>query len=148
MRRPILVAVVLAAVMILPATSATATARKDPCANQLCTRLKPDTPSCHRFRDYRRVTRCYIVRAARHFRQPVGLALTVAYRESRFKWWVQNRAACDGRGHHAQGTFQFCVPTWRSTIYAKRGHSPFSPRWSSLAAMWMWKHGGFHHWAL
>jgi hypothetical protein len=35
--------------------------------------------------------------------------------------------------------------TWASTPYRKQ--SPYNPRWASLAAMWMWKHGGYHHWS-
>jgi hypothetical protein len=45
----------------------------------------------------------------------------------------------------AAGLYQFMPGTWAHTPY--RRHSPYSPKWASLAAMWMWKRGGQHHWS-
>lgn len=43
------------------------------------------------------------------------------------------------------GLFQIKYPgTWDTTPYAKR--SPYEAKWSSLAAMWMWKKGRKAEW--
>ena len=84
------------------------------------------------------VARCFIARAADHFHQSRSQAYYIAHRESRYNWRVTNRSS------GAAGLYQFMPRTWRSTPY--RHHSPYHPRWASLAAMWMWAHGGYSHW--
>jgi len=110
------------------------------CAGKLCKRWKPGTPSCHRFDARAKVSRCFIRRAARHYGQSTTQALAIAWRESRYDWRVTNTSS------GAAGLYQFMPGTWAHTPY--RRHSPHSPRWAPLAAMWMWKHGGMAHWSL
>lgn len=112
------------------------------CADKLCTKNKPGVSSCwdvgHGKRQ--RVSKCFIRRAARHFDQPRSLAMHIAHRESRYDYRVTNASS------GAAGLYQFMPVTWRHTPY--REHSRYDPRWASLAAMWMWAHGGYHHWSL
>lgn len=71
-----------------------------------------------------------IRRAALHWGVPTGLLVRKARCESRLEWWASN-------GAHV-GLFQFRVAfpsTWATTPYA--ADSPWSPKWSSLAAAWM-----------
>jgi hypothetical protein len=119
-------------------TAAAGKPRGGPCANHLCTKYKPHTASCWDKRARRKVARCFIARAASHFRQSKGQAFHIAWRESRYNWRVTNRSS------GAAGLYQFMPRTWHSTPYRK--HSPYHPRWAALAAMWMWAHGGYHHW--
>src|SRR3954447_18717119 len=138
MRPALLIALTLA--LAAPA-AATAAKTDDSCANRLCTKYVPGTPSCPERHDGRHaIARCYIARAATHFAQPKSLAYAIAWRESRYNWRVTNPSS------GTAGLYQFAMRTWRSTPY--RSHSPYEPRWAALAAMWMWKHGGYHHWAL
>ena len=137
------IAAVLTAAVILmvafAAAPAPAHARKgDPCANQRCTRYKPHATNCWDKRGRTKIARCFIAQAATHFRQSKKQAFYIAWRESRYNWRVTNRSS------GAAGLYQFMPGTWRSTPYRKR--SPYHPRWASLAAMWMWKHGGYSHW--
>ncbi len=143
-RIPALCAAMIVAVLfvslVLPAGAGARAARlSSPCANRLCTKYERGTPSCHRVRTSKRVARCYIARAARHYRQPLGLALHIAWRESRLNWRATNASS------GAAGLYQFLWSTWRHTPY--RRYSRYNPRWASLAAMWMWKHGGYSHWS-
>jgi hypothetical protein len=112
------------------------------CANTLCTEDRAGVPSCWRVGDgnRRRVSKCFIKRAARHFDQPRSLAFHIAHRESRFDFRVTNASS------GAAGLYQFMPVTWSSTPYRK--HSRYHPRWAALAAMWMWSRGGYHHWSL
>lgn len=111
-----------------------------PCANRLCTKDDRGAPSCWNRDGRRAIARCFIYRAARHYDQSTRLALHIAHRESRFDWRVTNSSS------GAAGLYQFMPRTWQSTPY--RRHSPYHPRWASLAAMWMWKRGGYSHWSL
>jgi hypothetical protein len=124
---------------ISPATSGAAV--KATCADKLCTKDRPKTPSCYRYARRQNEARCFIVRAARFYRQPSGLALAISFRESRWNAGVTNRSS------GAAGLFQFMPRTWRFTPYGRRGKSPYNPRWAALGAMWMWAHGYRSHWA-
>jgi hypothetical protein len=70
--------------------------------------------------------------------QSKSRAYHIAWRESRYNWRVTNRSS------GAAGLYQFMSRTWLTTPYRK--HSRYHPRWAALAAMWMWAHGGYHHW--
>ena len=136
-------ALAVAALLLVAApTTALADARSssDPCANRLCTKYKAGTPSCWSKGGRAKIARCFIYRASRHYRQSTSHALHIAHRESRFDWRVTNSSS------GAAGLYQFMPRTWQSTPY--RRHSPYHPKWASLAAMWMWKRGGLSHWAL
>ncbi|MEA2422888.1 MAG: Transglycosylase domain [Thermoleophilaceae bacterium] len=133
-------AVALGIALALAAQPAQAAGKpnRGPCANRLCTKDKPNTPSCFTLNSRTMVARCFIKRAARHYRQPTSQAYYIAHRESRYDWRVTNRSS------GAAGLYQFMPRTWASTPYRK--HSPYQPRWAALAAMWMWAHGGYSHW--
>ena len=141
-RIPLLATAFAVVALLVPATAANAKPLSSPCANRLCTEYKPGTPSCKRLPTKARVARCHIARAARHYGQPLGLALHIARRESRFNWRVTNTSS------GAAGLYQFMPRTWASTPYGRRGRSPYNPKWASLGAMWMWSRGGIGHWAL
>ncbi len=135
--------VALAGPAAAPATAEPAKVRPTAvCANKLCTENRPGIKSCWDRGDGRRarVSKCFIKRAAKHYGQPTRLALHIAHRESRFDYRVTNSSS------GAAGLFQFMPVTWSSTPYRK--HSRYDPRWASLAAMWMWSRGGYHHWSL
>jgi hypothetical protein len=69
-----------------------------------------------------------IRRAALHWRVPTALLVRKARCESRLDPLARNGVNV--------GLFQFNYPgTWGSTPYARR--SPWSAKWSSLAAGWM-----------
>ena len=141
--RSTLSALAVAALLILAAPAPSMAAGRSPagpCANRLCTVYKHGTPSCWSKPGRARIARCFILRAARHYDQPTSLALHIAHRESRFNWRVTNSSS------GAAGLYQFMPQTWQSTPY--RRHSPYHPKWASLAAMWMWKRGGIGHWSL
>jgi soluble lytic murein transglycosylase-like protein len=110
------------------------------CANKLCTKDKPRTPSCWKQKSRAKISRCFIRRAAAHYHQNVAHAYYIAHRESRYNYRVTNPSS------GTAGLYQFAHRTWQSTPYGKK--SPYNPRWASLAAMWMWAHGGIHHWDL
>ena len=131
------VALVLVLAVAAPA-GASSGSHGSPCADRLCKQYRPQTPSCWRYDKRKRVARCFIRRAAVHFRQPRSRAYYIAWRESRYNWRVTNSSS------GAAGLYQFMPRTWQSTPY--RNHSPYHPRWASLAAMWMWAHGGQSHW--
>lgn len=95
-------------------------------------------PSCWTEHGQRAIARCFIARAADHYRQPRSEAYYIAWRESRYNWRVTNR------GSGAAGMFQFMPTTWAHSPY--RHHSPYNPKWAALAAMWYWSHGGKFHW--
>jgi hypothetical protein len=77
-----------------------------------------------------------IASAARRYRQSVVAAKRVAYCES-----TDNPSASSG-GH--LGLYQFLASTFATTPY--RWRSVWEARWSSLAAMWLWAHGGKGQW--
>lgn len=131
------VALALTVVLVAPGT-ASARGHRSTCANRLCTKDRPHVKSCKRFDRRRRVARCFIRRAARHFHQSKRQAYYIAWRESRYNWRVTNPSS------GTAGLYQFAYRTWKSTPY--RHHSRYSPRYAPLAAMWMWKHGGYSHW--
>ena len=130
-------ALVFAVALAAPAANG-ARAHSATCANRLCTKDRPHVKSCWRHDRRKRVAKCFIRRAARHFHQSKRRAYYIAWRESRYDWHARNPSG-------AGGLYQFMPGTWRHTPY--RHHSRFNPRWASLAAMWMWKHGGYSHWA-
>jgi hypothetical protein len=141
--RSILSALAVATLLVLaaPAASGAATrSHSDPCANRLCTAYDAGTPSCWSRDGRTAISRCFIYRASRHYGQSTRLALSIAHRESRLDWRVTNASS------GAAGLFQFMPRTWQSTPY--RRHSPYHPKWAALAAMWMWKRGGYSHWSL
>jgi hypothetical protein len=133
-----------------PAGAAGGKPHRSPCANLLCTKDVQRTPSCWRFDRRKKVARCFISRAAAHYGQSKSQAYYIhygqsksqayyiAWRESRYNWRVTNSSS------GTAGLYQFARQTWRSTPY--RNKSPYHPRWAALAAMWMWKHGGYSHW--
>jgi hypothetical protein len=134
-------AVALTAALTLAAPAHAAGASNGtPCANRLCTRDKPEATSCWKLHGRTKIARCFIARAATHFKQSKSRAYAIAYRESRYNWRVTNPSS------GTAGLYQFARQTWNSTPY--RHHSPYNPRWASLAAMWMWHHGGYSHWNL
>jgi membrane-bound lytic murein transglycosylase B len=132
--------VALAVVLSTAAAPAAAASKpKNPCANRLCTKYKPHTPQCWDHSSRTKISRCFIRRAARHYHQSLSQAYYIAHRESRYDYRATNSSS------GAAGLYQFMPRTWASTPYHK--HSPYSPRWAALAAMWMWKHGGYSHWS-
>ena len=134
------IACAIAAVfMMSAATTASGRAYAGHCANRLCTRYVKHTPSCWRHHGQSAIARCFIRRAAARFGQPRSQAYAIAYRESRYNWRVTNSSS------GAAGLYQFMPGTWAHTPY--RHYSPYSPKWAALAAMWMWHHGGYSHWA-
>jgi hypothetical protein len=133
-------AVALAITLTVATAPATAGKPSNPCANRLCTKYKPGTPRCWDHSSRTQISRCFIRRAARHFHQSLSEAYYVAHRESRYNYKATNSSS------GAAGLYQFMPRTWGSTPY--HGHSPYNPRWASLAAMWMWKHGGQSHWGM
>jgi soluble lytic murein transglycosylase-like protein len=141
--RTMLCAAILALSITLTAPAAPASANggkpKNPCANRLCTKYKPHTTRCRDRSTRTKISRCFIRRAARHFDQPLSQAYYIAHRESRYNYKATNSSS------GAAGLYQFMPRTWGSTPYHR--HSPYNPRWAALAAMWMWKHGGYHHWS-
>jgi hypothetical protein len=135
-------AAAVAFTMLLAAAPAPATADSkphNPCANRLCTKYKPHTSHCFDRSSRTKISRCFIRRAARHFHQPLSQAYYIAHRESHYNYKVTNSSS------GAAGLYQFMPRTWGSTPYHR--HSPYNPRWAALAAMWMWKHGGYSHWS-
>src|SRR3954468_23699294 len=132
-------AVALAVLLsVAPGTAQADGKPRNPCANRLCTKYKPHTSRCFDRESRTAISRCFIKRAARHYRQPLSQAYYIAHRESHYNYKVTNSSS------GAAGLYQFMPRTWSSTPYHK--HSPYNPRWASLAAMWMWKHGGYSHW--
>jgi hypothetical protein len=129
---------IVALVSGIATTTAAASKHRDPCANRHCTRYKTNTPSCWDQHGRTRIARCFIARAATHYRQSKSQAYHIAWRESRYNWRVTNRSS------GAAGLYQFMPRTWQHTPYRK--HSAYHPRWAALAAMWMWAHGGYSHW--
>jgi hypothetical protein len=133
----------LALTLMLSVTApAGAAARSDraACANRLCTTDRPNTPKCWRLHGRKKVARCFIARAAAHYRQSRSQAYYIAWRESRYNWRVTNPSS------GTAGLYQFARGTWAHTPY--RRYSPYHPRWAALAAMWMWRHGGYSHWRM
>ena len=133
------------ALMLTIAPAATAAERSPHrygghCANRLCTKYVRNTPSCWRFKSYSRISRCFIARAAARFHQSRSEAYYIAHRESRYNWRATNPSS------GTAGLYQFASGTWEHTPYKR--HSRYNPRWASLAAMWMWKHGGYSHWSM
>lgn len=141
--RSILSALAVAALLVLAAPTAAHAAKRStsngPCADRLCTKYERSTPSCWKRGTRLRISRCFIYRAAHHYGESTRLALRIAYRESRLDWRVTNSSS------GAAGLYQFMPGTWRSTPYRRK--SPYHPKWAALAAMWMWKRGGYGHWS-
>jgi soluble lytic murein transglycosylase-like protein len=141
--RSLLSALAVATLLTLAAPAAAEAAKRssygDPCANRLCTKYDRGTPSCWKRGTRVRIARCFIYRASRHYGESTRLALQIAFRESRLNWRVTNSSS------GAAGLYQFMPGTWQSTPY--RRHSPYHPKWAALAAMWMWKRGGYSHWS-
>jgi hypothetical protein len=142
--RSMVSALAVAALLTLavPACAAEAAKRNShagPCANRLCTKYDAGTPSCWNRGTRKKISRCFIYRASRHYGESTRLALHIAYRESRLNWRARNASS------GAAGLYQFVPRTWSSTPY--RRYSPYQPKWSALAAMWMWKRGGYGHWS-
>ena len=131
----LLTLITIASSSVAPAGAATP---RTTCANRLCTKDRPGVPSCVSRHGYQAIARCYIDRAARHYRQSPAEARFIAYRESRYHWTVTNASA-------HRGLYQFTDTLWRHTPYHRR--SPYSPRYAPLAAMWLWKHGYKSAWA-
>ena len=113
---------------------------RSPCANRLCTKYKPHTSKCWDHSTRTKISRCFIRRAAAHYHQNVSQAYYIAHRESHYNYRVTNPSS------GTAGLYQFARRTWQSTPYGKK--SPYNPRWAALGAMWMWAHGGMHHWAV
>ena len=132
--------VTLMASPLAPRVLAKRSTPKATCADRLCKHNRPGTQQCWRFHSRADVSKCFIRRAAKHFDQPVSQAFAIAHRESRYDWTQTNSSS------GAAGLYQFMPTTWASTPYHR--YSRYSPRWAPLAAMWMWKHGGYHHWSL
>ncbi len=131
----------LAFIVALAAPAKTAAREtRSTCANRLCTKDRPHVKRCWRYDGRKRVARCFIRRAARHFHQSKRRAYHIAWRESRYDWRATNSSS------GAAGLYQFMPGTWGSTPYRRK--SPYSPKYASLAAMWMWAHGGYSHWSL
>lgn len=145
-----LVAAAFLAALIFAIIPATATAHH--CTTHSCATLKAAyRHTCYRharswyrghsnytkIRARKKVMVCQIKRAARHFHQSSTLAFRVVRCETgrTFDWFLQ--------GAH-QGAWQYLWSTWRSTPYAHR--SPYSPKWSTLATMWMWSQGRRGEW--
>jgi soluble lytic murein transglycosylase-like protein len=143
--RSILSALAVAALLTLavPASAAEAAKRSSnpggACANRLCTQYDRGTASCWKRGTRVRISRCFIYRASRHYGESTRLAMQIAFRESRYNWRATNASS------GAAGLYQFMPGTWRTTPY--RRYSPYHPKWSALAAMWMWKRGGYGHWS-
>ena len=144
--RSTLSALAVAALLILAVPTPAAEAAKrsttavgNPCANRLCTKYDRGTPSCWKRGTRTKIARCFIYRASRHYGESTRLALQIAYRESRFDWRATNGSS------GAAGLYQFMPGTWANTPY--RRYSAHHPKWSALAAMWMWKRGGYGHWS-
>jgi hypothetical protein len=138
MKSILIAAVAVAIGLSLAAAPASAQSHKSPCADRLCKRDVPNTPKCTKLHGHKKVARCFIARAARHYGQSKRQAYYIAWRESRYNWRVTNPSS------GTAGLYQFARTTWNHTPY--RRYSPYNPRMASLAAMWMWKHGGQYHW--
>ena len=132
-------AVLALVTLTLVPTAAEAAKARSACANRLCTDTRPAAKRCKSEPTRERVAKCFITRAARHYRQSRAKAVQIAWRESRFNWRATNSSS------GAAGLFQFMPRTWGATPY--RRYSPYNPRWASLAAMWMWKRGYQSHWS-
>jgi soluble lytic murein transglycosylase-like protein len=128
---------VVALALLAPLAAPSTAGARSTCANRLCTKDKPRVKSCYRHDHRKPIAKCFIRRAARHFHQSRRRAYYIAWRESRYHWHARNPSG-------AGGLYQFMPRTWHHTPY--RHHSRYNPRWASLAAMWMWKHGGYSHW--
>jgi soluble lytic murein transglycosylase-like protein len=102
-----------------------------PCNTSACV----ERVAMHRCADGR-VGSC-IHRAAIHWRVSESMLRRKAHCESRF-----NPGAYNPSG--AIGLFQFMSSTWRTTPY--RRHSPWSAKWSALAAAWMHRVGRGREW--
>jgi hypothetical protein len=137
--RAVLLIAVMAVLPVLAGGAATARAADtNPCANRYCSKDDPGVSSCRARDGHKAISRCYIDRAARHYRQSRYVARRVAWCESKYRWWVVNRAGYTG-------LYQFGRTLWAHTPYHAKSRK--SPRYAALAAMWMWKRGGQHHWS-
>ena len=145
MIRHVILAMLLLA-LIAPGVATAHSSRRDVCANRLCTKYEPGTTSCHRYQQYQRVAKCFVIRAAVHFHQPIRTALYVPWRETRYQWWRRNTdRPCEG-SYYARGLYQFCRRLWQFSVYSRLGYSPMNPKIAALAAMDLWAAGCAHHW--
>lgn len=124
------------------ASSQAYTLKKDPCANKLCTKMKPGVKSCYRHgnrsKNYQRASICFISRAARHYKVSDAQLIRVSRCESTLRWWIS--------GAH-QGLFQYNLGTWASvSAYGRKGYNVYSPKWASLGAAEMFSRGFSYHW--
>jgi thioesterase domain-containing protein len=78
-----------------------------------------------------------IRQAARRYRQSYSEAKRVSFCESRWNPHASNGVSF--------GLWQFIPSTWASTPFRRR--SIWSAKWSSLAAMWMWRQGRKGEWS-
>lgn len=78
--------------------------------------------------------------AALRYRQPVSDAISVAWCESRLDPSANNE-------HGDLGLYQFAEGTYLATDVGRRHPAGiFIARWSALAAMELWSHGGKDQW--
>lgn len=124
-------AVVAAVVCVVTESSAAAYVQHaDVCANRLCTRDKPHVPRCASYRARptltaeQRKVRCFVFRAARHYRWSQADALYVSFRESRWTELGTNYAGF-------RGPFQMSFTLMGLTPY--RAHDRNEARWAALA---------------
>jgi hypothetical protein len=59
--------------------------------------------------------------------------------------WCESRMSPGATNGQYMGLFQFGWPLWSTTPY--HGHSPYSAKWSSLAAAWAERNGLSGHWS-
>lgn len=59
--------------------------------------------------------------------------------------WCESRLSPGATNGRYMGLFQFGWTAWSITPYA--GHSPYHPKWASLAAAWAEAHGYAHLWS-
>jgi soluble lytic murein transglycosylase-like protein len=126
--RRLVAAVAVSAVL---ASTASAEARLPGCNSKVC-ELRVAAKACKRSEPVACFTRASLLH-----RVPRSLLLRIARCESTMRWWVVSSAG-------AMGPMQFMPGTWRSTPY--RSHSPFSFKWSPIAAAWLIRTDGVHHW--
>lgn len=130
---------------LLAVTFATGTASaRDTCADRACFHDRPGTPSCKALRAGRgltaeqRMVRCFVGRAARHFRWPEWDAQYVAHRESR---WTE--VGSNSFGY--RGPFQMSMTLWNLTPY-RHGHGRNEARYAALAFALISSRGGRCNW--
>lgn len=152
----LLVMAVLLSLSSVPST-AQAKSLSDSCANVLCTKYQPGTPSCLRFKrksggldPAQKAVRCYIRRASIHYHVDLQEALYRAHRESNLHPWVINSS------DHA-GTYQMTRTLFCGTPYGKLVGRNFckgkrvkdvrtSAKFATLAYAWIVRQGHGCNW--